>query len=91
MSSDTRETTAHQKRRSKKRPESVFVTKAELAHLMGVGDTRTIDEWIAKRGFPPPHSYPGPRHSVWLRKHWDFYVANGCWPNEAFPAHLRRR
>jgi predicted DNA-binding transcriptional regulator AlpA len=69
MAGESREAEGRPKRRPRKRPESVFVTMAELAHMMGVGDTKTIDDWIAKRGFPPPHSYPGPRHAVWLRKH----------------------
>jgi hypothetical protein len=68
-----------------KHVEPVFVTKSQIAQMMGVGDTKTIDSWIASGSFPPPHSRPGPRHAVWLRKHWLAYVENGEWPKEAWP------
>lgn len=61
----------------------IFITKKEIAALMSVADTKTIDSWIAKGAFPPPHSRPGERHVVWLRKHWDTYVETGEWPKAA--------
>lgn len=68
-----------------RREEPVFVTKAGIAHMMGVGSTKTIDSWIAQGTFPPPHSRPGKSHAVWLRKHWLVYIETGRWPPESFP------
>jgi predicted DNA-binding transcriptional regulator AlpA len=68
-----------------KKAEPVFVTKAQIAQMMGVGNTKTIDSWIAQGTFPPPHSRPGPNFTVWLRKHWEIYVETGEWPREAWP------
>lgn len=70
-----------------KKADPVFVTKAEIAQMMGVGSTKTIDSWVAQGNFPPPHSRPGKLHAVWLRKHWLYYVENGEWPDECFPKH----
>jgi predicted DNA-binding transcriptional regulator AlpA len=62
----------------------LFITKREIVrHIPGV-DSTTIDAWVAKGTFPPPHSRPGERTAVWLRRHFDFYVARGYWPDEAF-------
>jgi predicted DNA-binding transcriptional regulator AlpA len=66
-----------------KRADPIFITKSEIAQLMGVADTKTIDSWIANGSFPPPHSRPGPRHAVWLRKHWNIFVDTGKWPEAA--------
>lgn len=62
-----------------------FITKAELAHEMGHVDTQTIDSWIARGDFPPPHSNPGINTAVWRRKDFRAYVETGAWPAEAFP------
>jgi hypothetical protein len=69
----------------RRRVEPIFITKSEIAQMMSVADTKTIDSWIANGSFPPPHSRPGVRHAVWLRKHWQAYVDTGEWPKEAFP------
>jgi glutamate-1-semialdehyde aminotransferase len=66
------------------KPAPIFIKKSEIAALMDVADTKTIDSWIANGGFPKPHSRPGERHAVWLRKHWNSYVENGEWPKEAW-------
>jgi predicted DNA-binding transcriptional regulator AlpA len=76
--------TEAKKRGPGKKTPAVFVTKSALAQMMGVGDTKTIDAWIAQERFPPPHSQPGVRHAVWLRKHWETYVETGQWPKSAF-------
>lgn len=69
----------------RKRPTPIFITKTEIANHLGVGGLGTIDDWIADGSFPPPHSRPGVRFAVWLRKHWDAYVATGAWPASAWP------
>lgn len=79
------ETNKRKTRGPRKKAESVFITKSEIAQMMSVGNTKTIDSWIAQGTFPPPHSRPGPLHTVWLRKHWQVYVETGMWPKEAFP------
>jgi predicted DNA-binding transcriptional regulator AlpA len=73
------------KRGPGKRVEPVFVTKSQCAQMMGVGNTATIDAWIAEGTFPPPHSRPGRRFAIWLRKHGEAYVETGEWPREAWP------
>jgi hypothetical protein len=77
----TKATTKHSPRRPEAR---LFITKSEIGRALGVKDLRTIDAWIASGTFPPPHSRPGERFAVWLRKHWLVYVETGRWPEEAF-------
>ncbi len=67
------------------KPQPMFVSKTEIATHLCVSGSATIDTWIVEGRFPPPHSQPGKRHSLWLRRHWDAYVATGSWPREAFP------
>jgi predicted DNA-binding transcriptional regulator AlpA len=69
----------------RKKRDPIFITKSEIAQLMSVADTKTIDSWVAQRRFPPPHSQPGVRLAVWLRRHWNAYVETGKWPLESFP------
>ena len=73
------------KRGPAKRVDPLFITKTEISQHLGVGDMSTLDSWIAKSEFPPPHSRPGGRFAVWLRKHWNSYVEHGEWPKEAWP------
>jgi hypothetical protein len=58
-----------------------FITKFEMAqHLCcAVG---TIDEWMENGTIPEPHSSPGKRHPVWLRKHYEVYRDTGRWPQQ---------
>ena len=77
--------TARKARGSRRVAEPLFVTKTEIAAHLGVGNLATIDEWIREGSFPPPHSRPGQRFAVWLRKHWNAYVDSGVWPSAAFP------
>lgn len=79
------EATVKRKRGPRKRVEPLFITKTEIAQHMGLGDLGTLDTWIVNRTFPPPHSQPGERYAVWLRKHWLRYVETGEWPGEAWP------
>lgn len=72
------------KRGTRRRPEATFITKTEIGAALGVGDLSTLDSWIAAGSFPPPHSRPGERFAVWLRKHWQAYVDGGEWPREAW-------
>lgn len=65
--------------------EPLFITKTEMAQHLGVGDMTSIDKWIAAGDFPPPHSQPGKRFAVWLRRHWNTFVETRAWPREAFP------
>ena len=78
------ETKGRGKRGPAKRVDPVFITKTEIAQHLGVGDMTTLDIWVANGDFPPPHSRPGRRFAVWLRRHWDHYVADGEWPKEAW-------
>jgi predicted DNA-binding transcriptional regulator AlpA len=66
------------------RGETDFITKSQLAHAMGEVDPATIDEWVAAGTFPPPHSRPGERTTVWRRSYYTFYLENGYWPPESF-------
>lgn len=79
-------TEVKRKRGPGRRVEPVFITKTEIGTHLGVGNLDTIDTWIGKGQFPPPHSRPGERFAVWLRQHWKFYVDNGEWPKEAWPS-----
>lgn len=83
MSIETKASKA--KRGPRKKVEPVFITKTEIGQHLGLGDLDTLDAWIGKSKFPPPHSQPGERYAVWLRKHWQHYVDNGEWPKEAWP------
>lgn len=65
-------------------PPPVFVSKRELAHDLRL-TMHGIDRLIAEGLFPPPHSRPGPRHAVWLKRHYDAYVRDRKWPRDAFP------
>lgn len=71
-------------RKRKRIDEPLFITKTAIAQHYGLGDMQTLDDWIEAGTIPPPHSQPGERYSVWLRKHWDVYVDTGRWPDEAF-------
>jgi hypothetical protein len=86
-------TEAKLKRREKKTkpgdPAAVFITKSEIAMHLGGASMNTIHRSIAAGDFPPPHSRPGRRFPIWLRKHWQAYVDTGRWPREAFPGYLR--
>ncbi len=62
----------------------LFITKSQLAHAMGNVAPATLDDWVKEGTFPPPHSRPGERTAVWLKRHFDAYVASGRWPEEAF-------
>lgn len=68
------------------RGEPLFITKAQIAHHMGEADPSTIDRWVEDGTFPPPHSRPGERTTVWLRAHFTHYVEHRRWPAEAWPA-----
>lgn len=60
-----------------------FIGKHEMARHMCVVPS-TIDYWISKGSMPPPHSYPGLRHPVWLRRHYKSYRDNRVWPTESY-------
>ena len=62
-----------------------FITKFELAQHLGCA-VGTIDEWVENGTIPRPHSKPGKRHPVWLRKHYKIYRDTGRWPKESRPA-----
>lgn len=67
----------------KSKGESVFLNKTELArHLCCSGVT--LDKFIARGTVPPPHSRPGPKSALWVRRHFEVYVMTGRWPDEAF-------
>lgn len=85
MSAETKKTKSKRGPRKARVAEPLFITKTEMAQHLGVGDINTIDTWIANGSFPPPHSRPGERFAVWLRKHWNSYVETGAWPKEAYP------
>lgn len=69
--------------REVKEKEPDFIGKAELArHLCcHVG---TINDWIADGTIPPPHSRPGEKHAVWLRRHYEAFKKTREWPKEAY-------
>ncbi len=60
-----------------------FIGKAELARQLCC-HINTLNDWIAKGTIPPPHSRPGVKHPVWLRKHYRIYRETGQWPRAAF-------
>jgi hypothetical protein len=60
-----------------------FITKSELAYHLGA-DTETIDEWIRKGVIPPPHTRPGERHVIWLRRHYNAFRETRRWPKESW-------
>jgi hypothetical protein len=60
-----------------------FIGKAELARHLSC-HINSIDVWVRKGRIPPPHSMPGDKHSIWLRKHYREYVRTGRWPEAAF-------
>jgi hypothetical protein len=64
----------------------LFIDKSEIVFEFGV-DMQTIDRWVAAGTFPPPHSRSGERKALWLHKHFDYYVATGHWPKDAFPSY----
>jgi hypothetical protein len=77
--------TETKRRGPRKKADPLFITKTEIATHMGLGNLTTINDWIAAGTFPPPHSQPGERYAVWLRRHWQAYVDTGSWPDAAFP------
>ena len=60
-----------------------FIGKAELAHHLQC-HISTIDEWIADGTIPPPHSRPGDKHPIWLRRHYNAYRETRRWPKESW-------
>lgn len=61
----------------------VFITGAEIARECGVA-TQTLYKWVADEYFPPQRCRPGACTRLWLRAHWDAFVATGKWPAEAW-------
>lgn len=61
----------------------VFITKSQLAKAIGV-DPSTIDDWIREGMIPPPHSRPGSKTALWLRIHFDAFIRDRRWPEEAY-------
>jgi hypothetical protein len=66
-----------------------FLDKHELAYHLGC-HIGTINRWIRDGVIPGPHSRPGGKHPIWLRKHYEEFLRSGRWPREAF-RHLRGR
>jgi predicted DNA-binding transcriptional regulator AlpA len=62
-----------------------FINKSEMVREIGI-DAKTLDRRIADGVFPPPHSRPGPRITLWRREHFRHYVDRGVWPPESFPS-----
>jgi hypothetical protein len=61
----------------------IFISKSELAiHLRCT--PRSIEDWVELGRFPPPHSRPGDRHTIWLKVYFDEYVRTGRWPKAAY-------
>jgi hypothetical protein len=71
--------------RAIKEQEPDFISKAELAHHLRC-HISTIDEWIANGTIPAPHSRPGDKHPIWLRRHYNAYRdgKEKRWPKEAW-------
>ena len=69
---------------SKEKEPPVFITSREISRHVGVKGAAPLTRWVAEGTFPPPHSRPGERTTLWLRKHWDQYVKTGRWPQEAW-------
>jgi hypothetical protein len=68
-----------------KRVEPAFINKSEIVQHLGLGCPSTINDWIADGTWPPPHSEPGRKYSVWRRPDWNHYVSTGSWPRSAWP------
>jgi hypothetical protein len=60
-----------------------FIGKVELAHHLQC-HINTIDGWIEEGRIPPPHSWPGERHPIWLRRYYNVYRDTGEWPKDAW-------
>jgi hypothetical protein len=60
-----------------------FMGKFELAHHLQC-HIGTLNDWIADGTIPPPHSRPGTKHPVWLRKHYEVFKKTRAWPKEAY-------
>jgi predicted DNA-binding transcriptional regulator AlpA len=69
--------------KGRRKAEPIFITKSEMARALGI-HPGTITRWIGKGEFPPPHSRPGERTSLWLRSHFEAYVRDGRWPEKAY-------
>ncbi len=63
--------------------EPIFINKIELAHHLQC-HVNSIDGWVANGTIPPPHSCPGVKHALWLRRHFTAFVESGVWPGEAW-------
>lgn len=62
-----------------------WMNATELAHNLGYADTKTLDKWIESGTLPPPRARLGERTRLWLRKHYNEFVATGDWPRDAWP------
>jgi hypothetical protein len=60
-----------------------FIGKMELAHHLQC-HVSTIDEWVADGTIPPPHSRPGVKHPIWLRRHYKVFRDTGEWPKDSW-------
>lgn len=71
-------------RPKKVRPEKpAFINGAEMARELGVA-TVSLYKWVAEGFFPPQRCRPGACTRLWLRAHWDEFVATGKWPKDAW-------
>jgi predicted DNA-binding transcriptional regulator AlpA len=66
-----------------RREPPAFIRAGDLAWHLGC-DTQTLHRWVDEGIVPPPHSRLGPNSTLWLRRHFDAFVATGRWPEESF-------
>lgn len=76
--------TPKRRRGTRERALSTFISKRDMADALGIGNMITLDRWIIKGSFPPPHARLGDRYTVWLREHWDYFVKHREWPKAAW-------
>jgi predicted DNA-binding transcriptional regulator AlpA len=79
VSTDTKKS-----RKPRAEAEPDFLSAPELARRLGVGNTVTLDRWIASGRFPPPWAWLGPRRRLWRRSDYEHFVRTGEWPREAW-------
>lgn len=60
-----------------------FISGSDMARELCVS-TATLYKWVAEEYFPLQRCRPGACTRLWLRSHWDIFVATGKWPADAW-------
>lgn len=63
--------------KGRRRRSPVFVDRAEVKDVLGIGENRTLARWVRDGLCPPPDRWLTPLRPVWLRKGFEAWLGKG--------------